>query len=100
MEAMEAVLTEVTTTATEPLVMTISEAAGLLACSKSQVYALVQAGDIAGVRVGKAGVRISKAELVRFVNSGGVEDQSSASKAAQYRAATRKMGASSGAWRN
>ena len=83
-----------------PMVFTVNEAAQILAVSPSQIYALCQSGDLAAVRVGKVGIRISRAELMRFINSGGVEPASGASKAEKVRQATRKLGASSAAWRS
>jgi excisionase family DNA binding protein len=81
-----------------PMVFTVNEAAQMLACSVSQIYALCKNGDLAHAKIGKAGIRISKAALYAFVEGGGVEGESAASRAAKMRDAERKMGASSSAW--
>ena len=94
-----AVLTRIDEQQTDVMVLTVAEVAKSLACSRSQVYELVKSGDIPSIRLGKSGVRVSKAELVKFINSGGCEAESSESQAAIYREATRKIGSSSAAWR-
>jgi excisionase family DNA binding protein len=50
-----------------PLLLTVDEAARLLAIGRTSVYQLIWDGDLTPVRIGRC-VRISVAELERFVN--------------------------------
>ena len=72
-----------------PLLVKVDEAAKLLACSRSQIYALVKSGELPSVKLGKAGVRIAKSALVAFINAGGVEEEDYAKKRALILAAQR-----------
>lgn len=74
---------------TEPLLLRVEEAAKLLACSRSQIYAMVKSGEMPSVKLGKAGVRIPKAQLIAWINSGGVPDEDLARKRALILAAKR-----------
>jgi excisionase family DNA binding protein len=85
--------------ASSPLVLTVAEAARLLACSRSQIYGLCNAGEIASIKLGKSGVRIPYANLIAFINAGGVVEASAASRAARVRSAGQAVGSSSSAWR-
>jgi len=77
-------------TETEALVLTVEKAAELLACSKSQVYALVKSGEIPSIKLGKAGIRIPKDQLIAWINGGGVEEEDFAKKRALILAASRR----------
>ena len=75
---------------TEPLLLRVEEVAKLLACSKSQIYAMAKSGELPGVvKLGKAGVRVSKAALIAWINSGGIEDEDLARRRALIMAAKR-----------
>jgi excisionase family DNA binding protein len=50
-----------------PLLLTVREAARLLAVGRTSVYQLVWDGEITPVRIGRS-VRFTLAELERFVN--------------------------------
>lgn len=77
------------TTTEQPLVLTVEDAAGLLQCSKSQVYALVKSGELPSVKLGKAGVRIPRAQLVEWIENGGVQGEDLARRRALILAAKR-----------
>lgn len=82
----------------QPLVLKPEEAAHLLRVSRSQIYTLAKKGEIPSIKVGKA-VRIPLAELVAWVNGGGEEAATAASRKAKLRQAERRVGASSSSWR-
>ena len=76
-------------TDTEPLVLRVEQVAELLSCSKSQVYTLIRAGEIPSVRLGKSGVRVPKAQLIAWINSGGAAEEDYDRKRALIMAAKR-----------
>jgi excisionase family DNA binding protein len=52
--------------ADDPLLLTPEEAAGLLRVGRTTVYALMKAGELRPVHIGRS-CRLSRAELERFV---------------------------------
>jgi excisionase family DNA binding protein len=50
-----------------PLLLTVDEAARLLAVGRTSVYQLIWDGELTPVRIGRC-VRLAVAELERFVN--------------------------------
>ncbi len=50
----------------DPLLLTPEEAAKLLSVGRTTVYALIKAGDLRPVHIGRS-CRISRAELERYV---------------------------------
>lgn len=74
----------------EPIVLTAKQASEMLACSISQIYALVKSGQLPAVKLGKSGIRIPKAQLVAWINGGGVEEEDFAKKRALILAASRR----------
>lgn len=57
-----------------PLLLTIPQAAQLLATSRSRVYELVMQGRIPSVRLGAKSIRIPRQGLVEWVMKAGLED--------------------------
>lgn len=51
--------------------LTVDQVAEVLAVSSSTVYRLVREGHLPSIRVGKAGRRITSAQLDQFIASGG-----------------------------
>jgi excisionase family DNA binding protein len=80
---------EAATATAEPLVLRVEEAAELLACCKSQVYALVKSGQLPSVKLGKSGIRIPRQGLVDWINGGGVAGEDLAKRRALILAAKR-----------
>lgn len=57
---------------TQDRLITVSEAMGRLAVSRTKLYALVAAGKIAIVKIGRAS-RFKESEISRFLSSLGTE---------------------------
>ncbi len=55
--------------ATDPLLLTVAEAAQLLQCSERQCYYLIERAGLPVVRLGKRGCRIPRAALERWIES-------------------------------
>jgi excisionase family DNA binding protein len=49
--------------------LTIKEVCSCLSISRSKLYDLFRSGQLMQVRIGKRGVRISEAEIARFIES-------------------------------
>lgn len=52
----------------QPQLLSVAEAAIVLACSESNVYALIESGDLPYVQIGKAkGYRIDVVDILAFI---------------------------------
>lgn len=81
----------------DALAVKVQRAAEALSCSPSQVYYLLDSGQLEAVRLGdrkKAGKRVSVLSLLSFIASGGVERGSGPSAAERLAASKAKRGPS------
>jgi excisionase family DNA binding protein len=74
-----------------PLLLTPEEAAGILRLGRTTVYALLKAGEIHAVHIGRS-CRISRAELERYVRRLEAPPPSGSSRRRRERRTTTKQG--------
>ena len=77
----------------DPLLLTPEEAAKLLSVGRTTVYALIKAGDLRPVHIGRS-CRISRAELERYVRM--LQNPPQAAPAQHYRRSQPKSANQSG----
>ena len=77
----------------DPLLLTPEEAAKLLSVGRTTVYALIKAGDLRPVHIGRS-CRISRAELERYVRM--LQNPPQAAPAQHHRRSQRKSANQSG----